>query len=128
MTRIKCVLPLLVFVLAMSIAGCQRSKQRTTRDLEKAKEILVVALDTWKSGTIADLATRQPPIRFSDDDYVDGWQLTSYSIEENILPTGPVNDIRVMIDLRNRQGKTTNKVATYQVTLGIPLAVLRSDN
>lgn len=115
-------------IVMIVTSGCGRATQPpTAQQSEQARELLVTVLDAWKQGKIPELSDRKPPIRFADDDVVEGWQLISYSLEESSTPTTAVNDVRVILDLRNSQGQATSKVATYQVSLAPNLAVMRAD-
>lgn len=85
-----------------------------------------MALDAWKQGQVRQLASAQPPIRFVDDDFADGWQLIDYRLDPTAA-LAPFENIAVDLELRDARGKTTTKTAAYQVGLPPNAAVLRAD-
>lgn len=96
-------------------------------DAQLARETLRTALEAWKQKQTRSLTTRQPPIRFVDDDLVAGCTLTDYELGEPDLTIGAFQSIPVTLVLRDRRGMTTRRAASYQVTLNPSLAVLRSN-
>lgn len=117
---------LLILLGLVLMVGCNRAPQPSRHDVDRAREILVIALDAWKQGQVETLAKREPPIRFVDDDWRAGSQLTNYALEEPHFPSGPIQDVIVVLTLKNQQGET-QKTATYQVKIEPNPAVLRSD-
>ena len=109
--------------------GCGWSTAVThDQDPELAREILVVALDAWKSREAHLLPKRNPSIRFADDDYLAGYQLVDYTLVNPALQIIPFRDVTVKLVLRSRSGNMLQKTAIYQVGLEPFLSVLRSDN
>ncbi|MBI2825542.1 MAG: hypothetical protein HYX69_12735 [Planctomycetia bacterium] len=115
----------------MVVAGCSGRQPPTLDDAafdnERARETLVAALDAWRQGRTRDLARRNPPIRFADDDLARGARLVGYEIVEPAAPARPFKPTLVLLDLRDPQGKTARKTASYHVALTPGLAVLRGD-
>jgi hypothetical protein len=121
--------PLLATVVAV---GCFSSGPTPLEDLSYdpalAQETLTTALDAWKKGRAAELARRQPPIRFVDDDWRAGWQLVWYEFPDPSAVIRPFQGVAVRLVLRDRTGKEVRHEAVYQVSLKPGLAVLRSDS
>jgi hypothetical protein len=118
-------LPLLVIA-----AGCRGRVEPAAEagyNPGAARSALIAALDAWKKGEAGKLPRRNPPVRFVDDDLVDGFRLTDYEIEDPDGPTGPHTDIEVILLLRDPLGKTVRRDAHYQVATRPSLAVLRND-
>lgn len=113
-------------------AGCGATDRSETtapppHDPELAKNTLQAALDAWKRGEAGALARRVPPIRFVDDDFVTGWRLVDYALEEPDMPIKPHADVAVILSLKDPRGKAVRRETRYQVTTSPRLAVLRSD-
>jgi hypothetical protein len=116
--------------LLVVFAGCRAGEVPLAApryNPEQARAALVAALDAWKKGEAKALATRKPPIRFVDDDLVQGMRLLEYEIEEPEGPTALHQNVNVILSLRDAQGKPVRREARYQVAIEPMLAVLRSD-
>jgi len=109
------------------LAGCSRQAP-TGYDPDRAKLVLIKALDAWKAGQLPSLATQSPPIRFQDDDLAAGYELIDYRIVELSLQILPFKNINLELELRDPQGKTRRKFTVYQVGLEPIATVQRSDN
>lgn len=117
-----------LFMPLAILVGCWTAeKPPSVMELERGREAVTTALEAWQQGKVQELTGRTPPIRFVDDDLVEGCQLISFSLEELNQPNSSINDVRVMLDLRNPQGRTVSRKATYQVSLEPKIAVLRAD-
>lgn len=116
-----------VLILALVASGC-RSGAVTDEDPERARLVLIAALDAWKSGSPQSLNTQVPPIRLQDDDLMAGWQLVSYELMQPKSLILPFNDVQVQLELRDLNGKSIRKTVSYQVGLAPFLTVQRSDN
>lgn len=116
-----------LFLLALAGFGCQ-SHTTPGHDPERARTVLVTALDAWKSGSPQSLATQSPPIRLQDDDLMAGLKLVSYELVNPKLLILPFNDVLVLLDLQDSRGKSIRKNVSYQVGLEPILMVQRSDN
>lgn len=121
-----------VLAIALGAAwfvGCDRSSQsKLHHDPERAKATLRIALDAWKSGQVQTLAVQSPPIRFADDDFMAGYQLTDYEWTQPNFRIMPFQDVKVVLILRDNRGRALRKHVTYQVGIEPTLTVLRSDN
>ncbi len=116
-----------VLMLALIASGCQ-SGAVTEQDPERARLVLITALEAWKSGSPQSLTAQTPPIRLQDDDLMAGWQLVSYDLMKPKSLILPFNDVPVQLELRDLDGKPVRKTVSYQVGLAPLLTVQRSDN
>jgi hypothetical protein len=115
-------------IIAAGCSGGAEPAVESRYDSEQARTTLITALDAWKKGEARGLAQRKPPIRFVDDDFVAGMKLSDYEIDEPDAPTGPHQDVHVILALRDARGKAVQREARYQVLIEPALAVLRSDH
>ncbi|MBX3444010.1 MAG: hypothetical protein KF774_16495 [Planctomyces sp.] len=118
----------LAVVALVIVAGCtRRLPSPEGYDSLEARDVLVTALDAWKRRDLKSLVSRAPPIRFVDDDERAGLQLADYAFgDKAATDLGRFEGFDVNLTLKNRQGETITRAASYQVSLD-PLAVLRSD-
>jgi hypothetical protein len=117
-------------VLLAVVTGCSGSSRPPAEvpyDSEKARTVLVAALDAWKKGDAKSLTKRNPPIRFVNDDLLAGLRLSDYEIEEPDTPNRLHQDVEVILSLRDARGKSLRREARYQVGTDPALSVLRSD-
>jgi hypothetical protein len=120
----------MLLALLIVTAGCSGRGEPAIDaryDPEKAQAALVAALDAWKKGEARALPRRDPPIRFVDEDCMAGLRLSDYGIEEPDPPTGPHDNVHVILSLRDARGKVVQRDARYQIAIEPALAVLRSD-
>jgi hypothetical protein len=120
------VVPVLLGVI-LDCSGCSRPAAEAPYDAEGARTALIAALDAWKKGEAKSLAKRNPPIRFVDDDLISGFRLSEYEVEEPDLPLKLHQDVPVILEMRDAQGKRVRREATYQVSTEPTLSVLRSE-
>ncbi len=116
--------------LAIVMAGCSGPAEPAVEsgyDPERAREALVAALDAWKKHEAKALPQHDPPIRFVDDDFTAGLRLSDYEIEPPHPPSGPHENVPVILSLRDKRGKAIQREARYQIAIEPALAVLRSD-
>jgi hypothetical protein len=119
-----------LLALPIVTAGCWRGAGPAADpnyNPEKARTALIDALDAWKKGEARALARRKPPIRFVDEDFAAGLKLSDYEIDEPDAPTGPHQDVHVILSMRDARGKVVRRETQYQVATEPALAVLRSD-
>jgi hypothetical protein len=117
-------------VVLIVAAGCSQGTKpvvESHHDSEQARTALVAALDAWRQGKAKTLVQRQPPIRFVDDDFLMGFHLSDYALEEPDATIDLHKDVPVILVLRDSKGKTVRREARYQVATEPRLAVLRSD-
>ncbi len=117
----------LALALLLPATGCFRAPQSPPYDSQRAKQTLILTLEAWKAGRPAELAERDPPIRFEDEDCRNGLHLVEYRLDEGEPPPRPFEDVRATLVLRDGRGNTAEKHVAYQVALAPDLAVLRSD-
>jgi hypothetical protein len=119
----------LICLLLVGLAGCGWFSKRaaTEQEVEESRIALTTALEAWKSGRLATLASQKPPIRFQDDDCVSGWQLMDYQFANPAEKIQRFANVKVQVELKDSQGKSVRKTVTYQVGLD-PITVQRSDN
>ena len=116
-------------LLSIAVSGCGHTwEENTEDDQERAREVLLTALDQWKAGQVSSLATRTPPIRFSDDDYMSGLRLADYELQKPDEAIHPFRDVAVQLTVLDSQGQSRKKLVTYQVGLEPVVTVQRSDN
>lgn len=114
-------------LLAICLMGCVAAIPETDFDSAMAREVLDSALTAWKDGKAKSLAKRTPPIRFVDEDWRAGYRLVKFDVVAPEEPIEPWKGTRVQLTLIDRNGKTIERPADYQVSLSPNLAVLRSD-
>jgi hypothetical protein len=120
-------LPVLLAVV-LGCSGCSQPAAEAPYDSDGARTALIAALDAWKKGEAKSLAKRNPPIRFVDDDLISGHKLSEYEIDEPDLPLKLHQDVPVILEMRDAQGKRVRREARYQVSTEPALSVLRSDH
>ncbi len=117
-----------VLAIFLAVVGCSTKSPKQAEDSARAKYVLITALDAWRAGKTKSLATRNPPIRFADDDQIAGTELIDYEFEDEAAPIQPFQNVTVILSLKDKQGQTTQKNAKYQVGVDPRLTVLRSDD
>ena len=117
----------LVFLHLALALGCGKSLPvASEREKADAREALVTALDAWKAGKVNGLKSRTPPVKFMDDDVVQGHTLVSYELDPSAV-VEPHRDLQVDLVVRDRTGRQQRRRATYQVVLKPNPAVVRND-
>ena len=106
----------LLLAANLGCPGCSRPARETPYDSEKARGALIAALEAWKKGEAKSLPKRNPPIRFVDDDLLSGLRLAEYEIDEPDLPFKLHEDVPVILEMRDAQGKRFRREARYQVS------------
>ncbi len=117
----------LLLGLVAWLPGCGSPPPPQNYDAAEAMKVLTATLDAWKEGQAGALATRQPPIRFEDEDCRNGWRLVAYRLESPSTSIRPFDDVAVHLSLRDQRGREVDKPVVYQVCLEPQLAVLRND-
>lgn len=117
-----------LLTLAACAAGCDWSKPAPdpNYDGDRAKEVLLDVLETWKQGQARTLAKRNPPVRFVDDDYVEGATLLDYHLVDPAQIIAPYDSVPVVIKVKTGGG-VIERTTVYQVTLDPKIAVLRAE-
>lgn len=118
-----------VLVVLLGLLGCAKLlDENSDEDQERARDVLLISLQTWKAGQAATLSKRVHPIRFGDDDYRSGLTLIDFALEAPDVPIHPFRDVRVKLTMKDGAGTTQTRVVTYQIGLDPKVTVLRSDN
>jgi hypothetical protein len=114
--------------LAIYLAvGCSApAPPQSNYDPRDARDTLITALDAWQADTLQQLAQQHPPLRLSDDDLIMGAKLESYQLNPDAT-FAPHQDVQVDLVLRDRQGTTISRRATYQIVLAPTRVILRND-
>ena len=120
---------LFVLLLAFSASSGCAPQQPEINEAEsiRLRTLLTTALDAWQAGQTAELASRQPAIRFADDDLAAGRRLLGYRLEDPNCEIAPFDDVVVALTLADSRGASTEKVVAYQISVEPALAVLRSE-
>lgn len=109
---------LIVLVLFFQIISCRRSIViRNDDDAMLARQVLIVALDAWKSKSADGLALREPPIRFADDDQAAGTELLEFEIAERKVDENVSTPIDVDLVLHLAPEQTQRKTVRYVIEL-----------
>lgn len=117
-----------ILLILVVIPGCAAQTSTEAVNSERAKYILETALDAWRTGRPGSLAARKPAIRFVDDDQRAGMELLEYGYEDEEEVIKPYQNVAMVLWVRDRNGQTFEKRATYQVGVEPTFTVLRSDH
>ena len=117
-----------ILIILLTILGCSTKSPNQAEDSARAKYILVTTLDAWRAGKTKSLTTRNPPIRFADDDQIAGMELVDYEFEDESAPIQPFQNVSIILSLKDKWGQIIEKNVEYQVGVEPVLTVLRSDN
>jgi hypothetical protein len=110
------------------ISGCSHGEPTADADeSDRMLSLLTTSLDAWKEGKATTLASREPPIRFVDDDWAAGRQLAAYRLEDPESFVLPFENVFVNVTLQAADGKMIERKVGYQISLTPILAVLRSE-
>ena len=112
----------------LGLMGCAEQSSVEAANSQRAKYILVTALDAWKAGHPESLSTRSPAIRFADEDQKAGFQLVDYEFADESAQIKPFKNVKMVLMLKDQQGGASRKIASYQLGVEPGLTVLRSDN
>jgi len=118
-----------LLIMIVSIAGCEWWRPvapAVNYDGNRAKEVLLDALETWKQGKIGTLASRKPPVRFVDDDQVAGLALVDYRLVAPDQTVAPYENVPVVIKVKIGN-QVIERTTVYQITLVPEIAVLRAE-
>lgn len=116
-------------VLLILLHGCSGGNGSANVNPDRAREVLRIALDHWKSGgPIDSLKTGSPPIVAQDFDWMAGRPLVAYEVEGE----GKFEDINlrvpVRLTLRDKGGKEITRTVHYLVSTSPALTVFRDFN
>ncbi len=115
-------------VLAL-LAGCSGGGGSGEVDVDRAQEVLRLALDHWKKGeSIDSLKAGSPAIVAQDFDWMAGQTLVSYEVEGQGKNENVNQRIPVRLTLRDKGGKELTKTVNYLVSTSPALTVFRDFN
>jgi hypothetical protein len=118
-------------ILFLSIGGCggKNYSPPAPTDAAQGREALKTALDAWKSGATPDsLRSASPAMHVADEDWQGGYRLETYQIGERGKATGTSYQCPVTLTLRDPQGGSVTRQATYAVATDPAVSVVRMDN
>src|SRR5258708_7243428 len=95
--------------IVLLFSGCTAVRDESSADSDRAHEVLVSALGAWQQGAATELTKQDPPIRFVDDDLIEGYQLAGYAIDEPEGCIAPFDDVVVILTLRDSRGKAIER-------------------
>lgn len=112
-------------MLLLITAGCGQ-RRNTPVNVNVAQETLKTTLDKWKAGSKPDeLQGGTPKIVAQDMDWSSGAELVSYELLGGDKPMDANLVVKVKLTLRTKEGKETEKTATYVVGTSPVLTVFR---
>ena len=124
--RRKVAMALLILAIIPALGCGQKLPAASDGEKADARQALLTALDAWKAGKTAALKSRTPPVKFLDDDAVQGHALVSYDLASGAV-IEPHKDVQVDLVIRDRAGKQQRRKATYQIVLVPNPTVVRND-
>ena len=108
---------------ALALAGC--SSTRPQSDLERGRQAVTAALDSWKANDSPDkLKSLADPVEFSEE-LRSSHTLTDYTVGKIDSTDKDVIRYTVALTLKDRKGKTSEREAVYAVSLKTPVVVAR---
>ena len=118
MTRI------IVFIgLVVLLGGC--GSRRPEADVNRGRQAVVAALDSWKNNEPASkLKSLADPVEFSDE-LQKIYSLVDYTLGRVDASDPEVIRYAVVLKLKDKKGKVTEREAVYSVALKNPVAVAR---
>lgn len=118
MTRI------IVFIgLVVLLGGC--GSRRPEADVNRGRQAVVAALDSWKNKEPASkLKSLADPVEFSDE-LQKIYSLVDYTLGRVDASDPEVIRYAVVLKLKDKKGKVTEREAVYSVALKNPVAVAR---
>ncbi|HEY1191949.1 MAG TPA: hypothetical protein VGE74_30240 [Gemmata sp.] len=113
-----------LFVLSASALGCGGS-DRSPAETERARQAVVLALDSWKANEPpAKLKALPDPIDFSEELRATH-ALTDYTVGKVDASDKDVVRVTVTLNLKDKKGKASQREAVYAVALKAPVVVSR---
>lgn len=123
----KCV-PFCLLLLILPTIGCGKGLPPTA-DATRAREGLVVALDTWQKGEkLDDLQRRSPPIYFKDLSLMKGSKLMKYEVAPELSPKGQSLLCSVTLYLQDEDGKERERKSVYCIDTHPAIVILPDSN
>ena len=117
-------LALIIILTLCLLPGCHRTLHADVSPAD-ADKALQTALEAWKGGkSQADLEKGQPSIIMNEDDWRTGKQLLEFKMENGSLSGRQVR-CKVHIKLQDKDGKATEKDATYIIDTTPRIVIVR---
>jgi hypothetical protein len=117
---------LLAFWLAGLVGGCGRGSAHSPEAVERGRQAVEAALESWQKGEPADRLKALPePVEFADDARAGGQRLQAFRLVRTDATDPAALRYTAVLTLRDRRGRTTEQEATYGVTLTTPIRVAR---
>jgi hypothetical protein len=130
--RTRIFLTLTLAALAtFACSGCgDGASASVAADPDAARQVLMAALDAWKSGATHDAPARAtPPVRVADEDWLAGATLIEYAPADaaQALLVGNTRRWPVVLTIRDARGRAVKRSVEYLVTTGPRAMVIRQD-
>jgi hypothetical protein len=111
-----------------AMAGCGGNELPPESDADRACEALKIALDAWKNGEDLDaLKDRDPPISFKDMSLMRGASLEDYTLDDKTERSGLSILCTATLTVRDAQGKTSQRQATYTIDTQGAIVIVPGD-
>ena len=108
------------------VVGCNEQERAAAVEPTKAREALVLALESWKRGeSIETLKTASPPIVAQDFDWMAGKKLAAYEVNGEGKNDDANLRIPVKLTFRTPAGQHATKSVSYVVGTSPALTVFR---
>lgn len=113
-------------LLCLLASGCQRGHGFKQAELNRARELLESALESWKKGEMPEkLRARPEPIEFAEEGLKSGLRLLDYQILDCKYTDAEMMRFSVKLTVQDRRGRRQERQATYAVALKSPIAIGR---
>lgn len=109
--------------LYMSLAGCGGNNSLPQEVIDRARQEMQTALDTWKKGD--SLTKLGKMVQVTDQDWKAGLRLLGYEVKRAEGLQGENVRCWVVLALQNRQGKMLEKEVVYEVRVGDKTIIAR---
>lgn len=115
--------PIQLAVIVLMFAGCSKPA-RPQAEVDRSLTALAMALENWKAKEApAKLKAPPEPIDFSED-LRKSFELESFKVG-NIMDIDPKYvQVKTLLKLKDKKGKTEEREVVYQIELGSPIRVL----
>jgi hypothetical protein len=113
----------LVLAGAFAVLGC--SSSRPESEIERGRQALTAALESWKTNSPPDKLKSLPdPVEFPEELRATH-TLTDYSLGKVDTSDKSVIRYTVALTLKDKKGKVSEREAVYAVALKTPIVVAR---
>jgi hypothetical protein len=119
----------LLVLTVLLAAGCGAPSLQEPAEPTQAREALRIVLDAWQRGDTLDaVRSTAPAVQVNERDWTAGCRLARYQIVSDGARAGTDLRFRVVLTLRQSNGKTIRKNTTYMVGTSPALTVHRDDD